>query len=74
MDFLSTEREGSGFKPTNLKTALHYVYFKDKREKILKSINKLKQEEDISSELASKFTMLFRTDLVVIITVFYTNL
>lgn len=65
MDFLSAERDTSGFKPTNLKTALHYVYFKDKREKILKSINELKQEEDINPELGRKFTLLFRNDLVV---------
>ena len=62
---LSPGNASQNFRPSNLKDALNYVYFKDKRDKIIQSINDIKNKDEITPELGTKFTMLFKTDLVV---------
>ena len=53
------------FKPHSLKDALHYVHYKDKRDKILQSIDNIKQSNEVTQDLWNKFTLLFKTNLVV---------
>eukprot|EP00345_Euplotes_harpa_P003976 CAMPEP_0168326694 /NCGR_PEP_ID=MMETSP0213-20121227/5462_1 /TAXON_ID=151035 /ORGANISM="Euplotes harpa, Strain FSP1.4" /LENGTH=101 /DNA_ID=CAMNT_0008329471 /DNA_START=683 /DNA_END=988 /DNA_ORIENTATION=- len=52
------------FQPKNLKSALHYVFFKNKRDTLLQSIEELKSKSEIKPELGTKFSLLFKSSMM----------